>query len=206
MTEKRNIIAILRGITPDETPAICDALIACGISMIEVPLNSPDAFTSIGLAAKRFAGMAQIGAGTVLTPEDVERVAEAGGSFVVSPDCNPQIIARTRSKGLGSYPGVFTPTEAFAAIRAGADALKMFPAELLGPAGIRAMKAVLPPDMPVYAVGGAGPDNLGDYFAAGCAGFGVGSHFYRPGYSPDEVRQRAENFVAAYDREQPNAD
>lgn len=201
MQEHRHIIAILRGITPPESINVCKALLDAGITMIEVPLNSPDALTSIVAAAAALGGRASIGAGTVLSAADVDAVARAGGAFIVSPDTNPEVIAQTLRHGLGSYPGVFSPTEAFAAIRAGATGLKFFPAEVLGPKGIRAMKAVLPPELPVYAVGGANPDNFREYFAAGCAGFGLGTYLYRPGMTLDEIAQRARTAVAAYDEE-----
>lgn len=190
MTEPM-IIAILRGITPDEVEAVCAALIDNGIAAIEVPLNSPDALKSVALAAKVFGGRASIGAGTVLSVADVDAVAEAGAGFVVSPDCKPDVIRHTRGLGLRSYPGVMTPTEAFQAIDAGASGLKIFPAELVGPVGIRALKAVLPPAMPVLAVGGANPDNFASYIEAGCGGFGLGSYLYVPGRAADEVAVRA---------------
>ncbi len=200
--EHRNIIAILRGITPTEIVDACEALAGAGITMIEIPLNSPDALTSVKKAADAFAGRAKIGAGTVLTIANVDAVKAAGGSFIVSPNCDPAVIAHTVAEGLGSYPGVFSPTEAFAAIKAGATGLKMFPAEVLGTIGIKAMKAVLPPDIPVYAVGGAGPDNFSAYFAAGCAGFGLGSYIYKPGMSASDIANRATAAVAAYDKGQ----
>jgi 2-dehydro-3-deoxyphosphogalactonate aldolase len=201
MTEHRHIIAILRGITPDETIAVCQALVSAGITIIEVPLNSPEALKSIALAAKAFAGRAEIGAGTVLGETEADAVADAGGQFVVSPDTNEAVIAKTRARGMKSYPGVFTPSEAFRAIRAGATGLKFFPAEVLGPKGIKAMKAVLPPDMPLYAVGGANPDNFSEYFAAGCVGFGLGTYIYKPGMTASDVAARANAAVAAYDRD-----
>jgi 2-dehydro-3-deoxyphosphogalactonate aldolase len=200
MTDHRHLIAILRGITPPETLAVCAELIAAGITLIEVPLNSPEALKSIADAAARFPTEALIGAGTVLTPADVEAVKAAGGQFVVSPDTNPAVIARTRELGMASYPGVFSPTDAFAALRAGATGLKFFPAEVLGPKGIKAMKAVLPPAVPLYAVGGANPDNFGEYFAAGCAGFGLGTYIFKPGMSATDVAARAATAVAAYDQ------
>jgi 2-dehydro-3-deoxyphosphogalactonate aldolase len=196
----RHIIAILRGITPPQTPGVCEALIEAGITMIEVPLNSPEALKSIAEAARQFSGRADIGAGTVLTTEDADAVADAGGVFVVSPDTNAEVIARTVARGLRSYPGVFSPTDAFAAIRAGATGLKFFPAEVLGPKGIKAMKAVLPPRLPLYAVGGANPDNFAEFFAAGCAGFGLGTYIYKPGMHLPEIAERARTAVAAYDR------
>ncbi len=197
--DHRHIIAILRGITPDESLAVCSSLIESGITMIEVPLNSPDALRSIGLAAREFEGRALIGAGTVLSREDVIAVGESGGTFIVSPDTNPDVIAATRERGFASYPGVFSPTDAFTAIRAGATGLKFFPAEVLGPKGIKAIKAVLPPKLPLYAVGGANPDNFGEFFAAGCTGFGLGTYIYKPGYTPKDIAERARRAVTAYD-------
>jgi len=197
----RHIIAILRGITPAETLGVCEALIEAGIGMIEVPLNSPEAIVSIAAAARELGARADIGAGTVLTPLDVDAVADAGGTFVVSPDTNAAVIERTVARGLRSYPGVFSPTDAFAAVRSGATGLKFFPAEVLGAKGIKAMKAVLPPNLPLYAVGGANPDNFGEFFAAGCAGFGLGTYIYKPGMSVPDIAERARIAVAAYDRE-----
>ena len=199
MIQHRHLIAILRGITPAEIDAVCTALIDAGITMIEVPLNSPDALTSIARAAEQFGGTAMIGAGTVLSPREVEQVAEAGGTFVVSPDTNPEVIAHTMECHMASYPGVFSPTDAFAAIRAGATGLKFFPAEVLGPKGIKAMRAVLPAGLPLYAVGGAKPDNFAEYFAAGCAGFGLGTYIYTPGMTAETVAERARAAVAAYE-------
>lgn len=199
MLEHRHIIAILRGISPAEVTDVCEALVTAGITMIEVPLNSPDPLSSIGSAARLFAGRADIGAGTVLSIKDVDAVAAAGGTFIVSPDTFPDVIVRTRDKGLKSYPGVFSPSDAFSALRAGANGLKFFPAEVLGPKGIKAMKAVLPPEVPLYAVGGANPDNFAEYFAAGCAGFGLGTYIFKPGMSAVDVATRARTAVAAYD-------
>jgi 2-dehydro-3-deoxyphosphogalactonate aldolase len=141
-----------------------------------------------------------VGAGTVLKEDEVDLVAAASGTFIVSPDCNEAVIARTRARGLRSYPGVFSPTEAFRAIRAGAHGLKFFPAEVLGAAGIKAMKAVLPAEIPLYAVGGANPDNFAEFLAAGCTGFGIGSYLYKPGTTVAEIAARAHALVAAYDR------
>lgn len=196
----RHLIAILRGITPPEAVAVCTALVEAGITLIEVPLNSPSAVESIALAAESLGDRAEIGAGTVLTPEDVRAVHGAGGRFIVSPDTNPAVIAETVSLGMASYPGVFSPSDAFTAIRSGATGLKFFPAEVLGPRGIKAMKAVLPPALPLYAVGGANPDNFGEYFAAGCAGFGLGTFLYKPGKSVDAVATDARRAVVAYDQ------
>lgn len=199
----RHIIAILRGITPPETLEVCDALVLAGITMIEVPLNSREALRSIEDAARAFDGRALIGAGTVLSRDDVHAVADAGGQFVVSPDTNPAVIGATIERGMTSYPGVFSPTDAFTAIRSGATGLKFFPAEVLGPKGIKAMKAVLPPQIPLYAVGGANPDNFAEYFAAGCAGFGLGTYIFKPGMSAADVASRATVAVTAYDQGKP---
>ena len=196
----RHIIAILRGIRTDEAVPVCTALVEAGITLIEVPLNSPNAVGSIEAAARALGDRAEIGAGTVLTPEDVRAVAGAGGTFIVSPDTNAAVIAETVRLGLKSYPGVFSPSDAFAAIRAGATGLKFFPAEVLGAKGIKAMKAVLPPALPLYAVGGANPDNFGDFFAAGCSGFGLGTYLFKPGMSAVDVAARAALAVAAYDK------
>jgi 2-dehydro-3-deoxyphosphogalactonate aldolase len=200
-TAHRHLIAILRGIKPTEMIATCEALIGAGITMIEVPLNSPDPLRSISQAASEFTERAAIGAGTVLTADEADAVADVGGAFVVSPDANATVIERTRARGMSSYPGVLSPTEAFAAIRAGATGLKFFPAEVLGPPGIKAIKAVLPPDIPLYAVGGANPDNFAAYFAAGCAGFGLGTYIFKPGMTAGDIAARAQAAVAAYDRE-----
>ncbi|KFE36416.1 2-dehydro-3-deoxy-6-phosphogalactonate aldolase [Thioclava atlantica] len=197
----RNIIAILRGIRPEEAVACAEALVEAGITRIEVPLNSPDPLDSIGAMAARFAehpGI-EIGAGTVLTPEEVAQVAQRGGRLIVSPNADPAVIAETASRGLLSWPGIFTPTEAFAALAAGATGLKLFPGSMAGPEGLRAMRAVLPKGTQVYAVGGAGPENFGAWFAAGADGFGIGSALYKPGMDIDEVARRAAEIVAAYD-------
>jgi 2-dehydro-3-deoxyphosphogalactonate aldolase len=195
----REIIAILRGIAPSEMLGVCKVLIDAGITLIEVPLNSPDPLRSISDAAKAFDGVAEVGAGTVLSVEDVDHVRGAGGRLVVSPDTNEAVIARTRELGMASYPGVFTPTDAFRAIRAGATGLKFFPAEVLGTKGIKAMKAVLPKELKLYAVGGANPDNFREFFEAGCAGFGLGSYIFKPGMGLGEIGERARLAVAAYD-------
>jgi 2-dehydro-3-deoxyphosphogalactonate aldolase len=204
MPQARHLIAILRGITTPEVVPMCEALAAAGLTRIEVPLNSPEALASIAAARRAMAGRATVGAGTVLSEAEVDGVAEAGGEFVVSPDADTAVINRTLARGMESFPGVFTPTEAFAAIRAGATGLKFFPAEVLGPAGIRAMKAVLPRDVPLYAVGGAKPENFAEYFAAGCAGFGLGTYIFKPGMTVAQCAERARAAVAAYDREKPH--
>ena len=199
----RQIIAILRGVTPAGAIDIGEALVAAGIDRIEVPLNSPEPFHSIKLLADGLKGRAQVGAGTVLTPEDVDRVRDAGGTLIVSPDCTPAVIDRTKALGLQSFPGVADPTQCFTALRHGADGLKFFPAFLVGPKGLAAIKAVLPPGTKTYAVGGVGPDNFAEWFAAGVTGFGIGSSLYKPGLTAREVGQRAAQMVAAYDAGKP---
>ncbi|HHB82490.1 MAG TPA: 2-dehydro-3-deoxy-6-phosphogalactonate aldolase [Devosia sp.] len=196
-TSDVQIIAILRGIETAEVEAVFGALIKAGINRIEITLNSTLALKSIELAARRFGDICKVGAGTVLTQQDVEQVAACGAQFVVSPNCNPDVILATRKAGLGSYPGIMTPSEAFGAIQAGATGLKVFPAEIIGPTGIKAMKAVLPPNIPVFAVGGANPDNFSAYIDAGCAGFGLGSFLYRRGDTAQRVAVQAQIAVSA---------
>ncbi|MCF2871087.1 2-dehydro-3-deoxy-6-phosphogalactonate aldolase [Octadecabacter sp. G9-8] len=195
----RNIIAILRGITPSEAVAAVDVLIDAGITNIEVPLNSPDPFGSIKAMVDAFGDQALIGAGTVLSVEDVNRVDQAGGKLIVSPNVDPRVIVATKTAGLQSWPGVMTPTECFTALKNGADGLKIFPGSLLGPDGLKAIRAVLPQGTQVYAVGGAGPDNFADWFAASADGFGIGSALYKPGMSTADIAARAKDIVAAYD-------
>ena len=195
----RNIIAILRGITPPEAAAAASALIDAGITKIEVPLNSPDPFDSIKSMADAHGHHALIGAGTVLSTDDVGRVAQAGGKLIVSPNTDPRVIVATKTAGLQSWPGVMTPTECFTALKNGADGLKIFPGSLLGTDGLRAIRAVLPTGTQVYAVGGAGPENFADWFAASADGFGIGSALYKPGMTVADIAARARDIVAAYD-------
>jgi 2-dehydro-3-deoxyphosphogalactonate aldolase len=195
----RPLIAILRGIRPDEAEAVFEALVENGIGLIEVPLNSPDPFTSIATMATLAKGRAQVGAGTVLAVEDVARVKAAGGQMVVSPNYDAGVIRATKAAGMVSYPGVFTPSEAFGALAAGADALKFFPAEVLGAAGVKAISAVLPKGTVLLAVGGVDASNIGAWLKAGIAGFGIGSSLFKPGMSAAEVGDRARAMVSAYD-------
>ena len=195
----REIVAILRGITPSEVEGVGQALITAGIARIEVPLNSPDPLDSIARLATAFDSQAEVGAGTVLEPSQVRDVADAGGRLIVSPDTNAAVIEETKRLGLTACPGAMTATECFAALRAGADAIKLFPASLIGPAGLAATRAVLPPDTKVLAVGGAGPENFAEWIGAGASGFGVGTALYRPGDSADKVAGKAARLVAAYD-------
>ncbi|TQS72570.1 2-dehydro-3-deoxy-6-phosphogalactonate aldolase [Rhodobacteraceae bacterium] len=196
----RNIVAILRGITPPEALEITDALIEAGITRIEVPLNSPDALTSIAQMVDHAGDRALLGAGTVLTTRDVADVADTGAKLIVSPDTNPEVIKATKAAGLTSLPGCFTPSEAFAALRAGADGLKLFPGDLIGPKGLRAMAVVIPKGTEIWAVGGAGADNLSEWVAAGASGVGVGGALYRPGDDAATIGARARALVEAYDK------
>ncbi len=195
----RNIIAILRGITPPEVQDVARCLLDAGITMIEVPLNSPDPFDSIARLAAEFSDRALIGAGTVLRVEQVARLAQAGGRLVVSPDCNPAVIEATRAAGMASFPGVFTASECFTALRHGADGLKIFPSFVLGPKGLSALRAVLPEGCETYAVGGVGPDNFTEWMQAGATGFGIGTGLFVPGRMLDDIAARARQIVMAYD-------
>lgn len=196
----RKLIAILRGLKPEEALGITEALIEAGIDRIEVPLNSPEPLKSISMMAERFGQDALIGAGTVLTLDEVEAVANAGGRLIVSPNCNPAVIERTKALGLASFPGVFTATECFAALGAGADGLKIFPAFTMGPKGLSTLGAVLPAGTEIYAVGGVAPDNFAQWRDAGAVGFGMGTSLYTPGMDRGTVRARALETVTAYDR------
>lgn len=191
------LVAIIRGVTPDEAVGVGEAIFAAGISIIEVPLNSPDPLASIERLAEALGSRAIVGAGTVLNVADVARVRDAGGQIVVSPGGDPAVIAATVAAGMISAPGYFTPTEGFAALKAGAHALKLFPAEAAPPAVVKAQRAVLPKDVKLIVVGGVTPANMAAYLAAGANGFGLGGGVYRPGQTPAEVGAQARAYVAA---------
>jgi 2-dehydro-3-deoxyphosphogalactonate aldolase len=191
------LVAILRGLTPAEAGAIGDAIVEPGFRLLEVPLNSPEPLNSIALLRARFPD-ALVGAGTVLNPRQVRDVHAAGGQLVVSPNFNAEVVREAARLGMVCLPGVFTPTEAFGALEAGATGLKLFPAELASPAVVKALLAVLPRGTPLMPVGGITPHNMAEWRAAGAAGFGIGSALYKPGKSPTAVREDAMKFIAAY--------
>ena len=195
----REIIAILRGLKPENAVAVADVLLAAGITKIEVPLNSPDPFESIDRMVRHTGADALIGAGTVLSVEDVDRLSDIGAQMIISPNCDPAVIRHSRAKGLLSYPGVFTATECFSAIRSGASGLKFFPAFKLGVEGLAALKAVLPAGMPSYAVGGVGLQDFADWHAIGTTGFGLGSTLFKPNWLPGKIAETARGCVEAFD-------
>ncbi len=193
------LVAILRGLKPEEAEPVVGSLIEAGFTAIEIPLNSPDPFRSIEIAARLAPAGCLIGAGTVLTVEDVARLEGAGGRLMVSPNVDPAVIRAAAARGMVTLPGVFTPTEALAAAAAGATGLKFFPASVLGPSGITAIRAVLPKDLTIAAVGGVSEKNFAEYVEAGITAFGLGSSLYKPGMSAPEVLERAQRTIAAYD-------
>ena len=191
------LIAILRGINPEEVDAVSDALVKAGLRIIEVPLNSPEPLRSIERLARRHGETVMVGAGTVMTPEDVIDVRDAGGELIVMPHMDSEIVAEAKAEGMTCIPGVATPTEAFQALTAGADALKLFPAEALAPAIVKAWRAVLPPETIMIAVGGISNTNIANYAAAGTTGFGIGSSLYSPGKDAGDVAAGAHQLLAA---------
>lgn len=192
------LVAILRGLTPDEAVDVGEALVAAGFTCLEVPLNSPQPLDSIRRLRDALDGRAVVGAGTVLNTGAVSAVADAGGQIIISPNVDTDVIRAAKAAGLFSMPGFFTPSEAFAALGAGADVLKLFPAEVAGPAGLKAVRAVLPAGTRVYAVGGASPEALPTWIQAGASGFGIGSALYKPGQSAAITGDKARAFVAAW--------
>ncbi|MBV8577893.1 MAG: 2-dehydro-3-deoxy-6-phosphogalactonate aldolase [Acetobacteraceae bacterium] len=191
------LIAILRGIKPEEAEPVCEALEAAGLAIVEVPLNSPQPMDSIARLAARFGERLLIGAGTVLTAAQVAEVARAGGRLIVTPHADAEVVRAAQAHGMLAAPGFFTPAEAFAMLSAGADALKLFPAEAASPAVLRAIRAVLPTDTLLLPVGGIGPDNMAHWLAAGAAGFGIGSSIYKPGDTPETVAGKARALMQA---------
>ena len=195
----RPIIAILRGIPTEQAAEAASVIIEAGITTIEVPMNSPDPIGAIKAMVDAHGQQALIGAGTVLSKAQADAVADVGGKLIVSPNTNPDVIAHTVALGLQSWPGAFTPTECFAALEAGATGLKLFPGNMAGIGGLKAIRAILPQGTKVYAVGGAGPDNFAEWIAASADGFGIGSGIYKPGMSTETIAKNAAAIVTAYD-------
>jgi 2-dehydro-3-deoxyphosphogalactonate aldolase len=196
---KRQLIAILRGVTPDEAEGVVGVLIEHGMTAIEIPLNSPDPFRSIAIAVKNAPRGILVGAGTDFTTQDVERLHDVGGRLMVSPNVEPEVIARAGERGMVTLPGVFTATEALLAAKAGASGLKFFPASVLGASGISAIRAVLPPGLMISAVGGISDRNFSEYIKSGIHAFGLGTGLYKPGMTVAEVAARAKATIDAYD-------
>lgn len=192
------LIAILRGLKPDEAVEVGEAIVAAGFRCLEVPLNSPEPLDSIRRLRQALDGRALVGAGTVLNVAAAQEVADAGGQLIISPNTNVDVIRETKTLGLLSLPGFFTPSEAFAALDAGADALKLFPAEIAGPKGLKAVRAVLPAATRVYPVGGVDPDSMAAWRSAGASGFGIGSAVFKPGQSAEQVARQAAEFVVRW--------
>jgi len=195
----RNIIAILRGVRPDEVLEIAQTIADSGINQIEVPMNSPDVFDSIQLLHDEMKDFISVGAGTVTNIDQVKILEEIGIDFIVSPNFDPEVVAATKQANMISYPGVITPTECFSALKYGADGLKFFPATLLGETNLIALKAVLPENVPLYMVGGVGPENFSSWFEAGATGFGIGSGIYKAGDNSTSVARKSKLIVQSYD-------
>ncbi len=195
---KLPLVAILRGLEPERAVEVGSALVDAGFDMLEVPMNSPDPLRSIAALVAALGHKALIGAGTVLSTSVVDALADIGAELVISPNCNVEVIARTAARGMVSFPGVLTPSEMFAALEAGAAGLKIFPAELVAPPALKAIRAVLPPAVPVYVVGGIHAHNMGEYIAAGASGFGVGGSLFKPGKPVEHIARDAGAIIAAY--------
>lgn len=193
--KSKPVIAIIRGVKPEEAVDVAQTMYDAGIRIIEVPLNSPDPFTSIKNIVDALGDKMIVGAGTVISAEDVHNLKNAGGEIVVSPNMNPEIIRLSKKLGMLSYPGVMTASECFSALEAGADGLKLFPADVVGMGFIKAVKVVLPKNVPILAVGGVNENNLHEWLAAGADGFGLGSSIYKPGMSLEEISQRCESVI-----------
>ena len=200
---QNRLIAILRGLTPDEAVAQGEAIFNAGWRCLEVPLNSPQPFDSIRLLAERFGDTALVGAGTVLTPEDVQRVKDVGGKLIVAPNTDDDVVKKSLELGMVVMPGVYTATEAFHAYKLGVRYLKLFPADSLGPSYVKALKSVLPKDAKVIPTGGISVETIADFNSAGCHAFGVGSQLYKKGVSPEEVGRRAQALTEALQKSQP---
>lgn len=196
--DRTPLVAILRGLEPERAQQVGETLIEAGFDMIEVPLNSPDPFRSIATLVETCGARALVGAGTVLEVEQVDRLADIGAQLVVSPNCNPAVISHTIARGMMSFPGVLTPTEMFAALEAGATGLKIFPAELMSAATLKAVRAVLPADVPIFVVGGINAGNMGEYLAAGASGFGMGGSVFKPGKAIADIARDAAAIVDAF--------
>ena len=195
----RNIIAILRGVRPDEVLEIAQTIADSGINQIEVPMNSPDVFDTIQLLHDEMKDFISVGAGTVTNIDQVKILEEIGIDFIISPNFDPEVVAATKQANMISYPGVITPTECFSALKYGADGLKFFPATLLGETNLIALKAVLPENVPLYMVGGVGPENFSSWFEAGATGFGIGSGIYKAGDNSTSVARKSKLIVQSYD-------
>ncbi len=195
----RPLVAILRGVQPDEVADVADSIIEAGIAILEVTMNSPHPLESIKRMAVAAGSKADIGAGTVTERDDVEAIFDVGGQLIISPNMDPEVIRQTKGLNMKSYPGCQTPTECFSALKAGADVLKIFPASTIGPSGIKALRATLPKETQIYAVGGVNADNMSDYTKVGVNGFGIGSALYAPGKSLEAIHKSALEFVRAWD-------
>ena len=198
-SQHRPLVAILRGVQPDEVADVANSIIEAGITILEVTMNSPHPLKSIERMAKAVGSKADIGAGTVTNPDEVKAIFDVGGQLIISPNMDPDVIAQTKALKMTSYPGCQTPTECFSALKAGADVLKIFPASTIGPSGIKALRATLPKSTQIYAVGGVNAGNMEGYTKVGVNGFGIGSALYAPGKSVEAIHESAIEFVKSWD-------
>ena len=199
INNQRPLVAILRGVQPDEVADVAHAIIEAGITILEVTMNSPHPLESIKRMAKAVGSKANIGAGTVIEPDDVKAIFDVGGQLIISPNMDPEVISQTKALSMQSYPGCQTATECFSALKAGADVLKIFPSSTIGPSGIKALRATLPKETQIYAVGGVNVRNMADYTKVGVNGFGIGSALYAPGKSLETIHKSALEFVKSWD-------